>query len=225
MLQEDKMDIKKLIEDKVDSFNKQGYIHLKNVIEPNIVAETRHLAIQLRKKYKDQEGQDRTEGGGVFWKGLEMASILDTRLWGLYTHPNMKEIAKTFLQIEEPYLYNDQVVVKLPNDNFYFHEHCDNDHVVDPEGAKQGKFKTINCCQILTNMTDLDVGPLCVTNLDTGDKDIILANAGDIVIIDGNTPHTSTPNISNKIRALYACVYSSHPIGKFKSGFYNEKFQ
>ena len=121
MLQEDKMDIKKLIEDKVDSFNKQGYIHLKNVIEPNIVAETRHLAIQLRKKYKDQEGQDRTEGGGIFWKGLEMASILDTRLWGLYTHPNMKEIAKTFLQIEEPYLYNDQVVVKLPNDNFLFH--------------------------------------------------------------------------------------------------------
>ena len=73
-------------------------------------------------------------------------------------------------------------------------------------------------------MTDPEVGPLCVTNLDTGDKDIILANAGDIVIIDGNTPHTSTPNTSSKIRALYACVYSSHPIGKFKSGFYNEKF-
>jgi hypothetical protein len=87
MLQEDKMDIKKLIEDKVDSFNKQGYIHLKNVIEPNIVAETRHLAIQLRKKYKDQEGQDRTEGGGVFWAGLEMASILDTRLWGIIYSP------------------------------------------------------------------------------------------------------------------------------------------
>ena len=53
----------------------------------------------------------------------------------------------------------------------------------------------------------------------------IIANAGDIVIIDGNKIHYSGINKTNGIRVLYACCYSSKPIGNFQKGFYNEEFK
>ena len=53
----------------VDIFNKQGYIHLKNVIDPAVLADTRYRAITLKNKYKEFEGQPRDNGSGTFWKG------------------------------------------------------------------------------------------------------------------------------------------------------------
>lgn len=210
--------------DKLNKFNKQGYIHLKNVIEPELLSHTRYHAIKLKKHYQNYEGQPRENGSGRFWKGLEMASTLEPLLYESYTHPNMFDIAKTYLQVDTPYLFNDQVVVKLPNESFSFEPHYDNQYGPNPEGALKGEFKTINCCQILTNMPH-ESGPLRCFNNETQQYDILPANAGDIIIIDGNTLHSSTHNITDKIRALYACVYSTHPIGNFQSGFYNELFK
>lgn len=223
MLQEDKMDIKKLTEDKVDKFKRQGYIHLENVIESSLLAHTRNRAIKLKLKYQSKLGEQRHNGSGTFWGGLELASTLDPSLWKSYTSVTMYRLSKTLLGTE-PYLFNDQVVVKSPNEDFKFDPHTDNMLGPDPAGALEGKFQTINFCQILTNMTDLDVGPLSVLNAETNNYDTILASAGDIVAIDGNTLHASTANVSNKMRALYACVYSSHAIGDFQEGFYNEAF-
>tara|TARA_R100001377_G_scaffold77133_1_gene54290 strand:- start:2231 stop:2887 length:657 start_codon:yes stop_codon:yes gene_type:complete len=213
----------KHIEDKVNSFNEQGYIHLKDVIKPELLAHTRYQAISLKNYYKEFEGQPRDNGSGVFWKGLEMASTLQPLLYDSYTHPDMLQIAKTFLQVEEPYLFNDQVVVKLPNEEFTFDPHYDNQFGKDVKGALRGDFKTINCCQILTNMPK-ETGPLSCLNRKSNAWEVLPAQAGDIVIIDGNTLHSSTTNTSLKIRALYACVYSTHPIGDFDKGYYNEKF-
>lgn len=212
------------LSNKVDKFNEQGYIHLKNVIEPTLLAHTRFRAISLKKQYQQFEGQPRSNGSGTFWKGLEMASTLDQSLYQSYTDKNMLEIAKTFLQVEEPYLFNDQVVVKLPNEEFTFDPHFDNQFGKDPEAALRGDFKTINCCQILTNMPK-ETGPLSCKNRKTNRWNLLPAQAGDIIIIDGNTLHSSTANTSAKIRALYACVYSTHPIGNFDKGYYNEKFK
>ncbi len=210
-------------EDKVNKFNKQGYIHLKNVIQPELLAHTRYQSITLKKHYQQFEGQPRSNGSGQFWKGLEMASTLQPLLFESYTHPDMLEIAKSFLQVNEPYLFNDQVVVKLPNETFSFDPHYDNQYGPDPEGALKGKFKTINCCQILTDMPE-ETGPLSCFNTQTQQYDLLPANAGDIIVIDGNTLHSSTHNRSSKIRALYACVYSTHSIGNFQSGYYVQKF-
>ena len=212
------------MEDKINKFNKQGYIHLKNVIKPELLAHTRYQSITLKRQYQQFEGQPRSNGSGQFWKGLEMASTLQPLLYESYTHPDMLEIAKSFLQVDKPYLFNDQVVVKLPNETFSFDPHYDNQYGPDPKGVLKGEFKTINCCQILTDMP-LKSGPLRCYNNETQQFDILPANAGDIVVIDGNTLHSSTDNTSDKIRALYACVYSSHPIGDFQAGFYNEVFK
>jgi len=208
----------------LERFKEQGFIHLENVIDPLLLAYTRELAINLKKKYQYFEGQPRHNGTGFFWKGLEMASTLDPNLYASYTDPTMYELAKTYLEVEEPFLFNDQVVVKLPNDNFGFPEHFDNQYGPDPQGALNGDFRTINFCQILTD-TPLETGPLSCLNKKTNKWEVILAKAGDIIAIDGNTLHRSSTNISDKIRALYACVYSSHPIGDFQKGFYNEKFK
>jgi hypothetical protein len=208
----------------LEKFREQGFIHLENVIDPLLLTHTRELAINLKKKYQYFEGQPRHNGSGLFWKGLEMASTLDPRLYTSYTDPVMFELAKTYLEVEEPFLFNDQVVVKLPNDNFGFPEHFDNQYGPDPKGALNGEFKTINFCQILTDMP-LETGPLSCLNKKTGQWEVILAKAGDIIAIDGNTLHRSSTNTSVNIRALYACVYSSHAIGDFQKGFYNEKFK
>ena len=218
------MDIKKFIKGKVDKFNKQGYIHLKNVIKPPLLSHTRYQSIALAKHYRQFEGQPRDNGTGIFWKGLEMASTLQPMLFESYTHKDMFHIAQAFLGVDEPYLYNDQVVVKFPLDEFTFEPHYDNEYGPNKEGALKGEFKTINCCQILTNMP-IKSGPLRCYNNETQQYDVLPAKAGDIVVIDGNTLHSSTHNLSDKVRALYACVYSSHPIGDHMQGFYNEKFK
>mgnify|MGYP003684302525 FL=1 len=218
-----KQDIKMYTEDKVSKFNKQGYIHLKGIINSQLLSFTRYHSIELKKYYKQFEGQPRDNGSGTYWKGLEMASTLNPLLFEAYTDSTMLEIAKSFLQVDEPYLYNDQVVVKLPGDDLHFEPHYDNQYCKDPEAALRGEFKTINCCQILTDMPE-ETGPLSCFNNQTQQYDLLPANAGDIIVIDGNTLHSSTINRSNKIRALYACVYSSHSIGNFQSGFYVQKF-
>ena len=210
-------------EDKVSKFNKQGYIHLKGIINSQLLSFTRYHSIELKKYYKQFEGQPRDNGSGTYWKGLEMASTLNPLLFEAYTDSTMLEIAKSFLQVDEPYLYNDQVVVKLPGDDLHFEPHYDNQYCKDPEAALRGEFKTINFCQILTNMPE-ETGPLSCFNNETQQYDLLPADAGDIIAIDGNTPHSSTHNLSNKIRALYACVYSTHNIGNWQSGFFTQKF-
>lgn len=208
----------------LSEFKEKGFIHLKNVINPSELEITRKLAIELKIKYLMCEGQPRENGSGYFWKGLEMASTLNNRLYTRYTSDTMIELAKKYLEVEEPYLFNDQVVVKLPNEFFVFAPHFDNQYGINPEAALRGDFKTINFCQILTD-SPIESGPLSCLNIKTNEWEIIPAKAGDIIAIEGNTIHSSTLNTSNNIRAIYACVYSTHPIGNFQKGFYNIKIK
>ena len=207
----------------LDKFIEQGYIHLEQAIPQNLLKEVRSRSIQLKNKYQNFVGSPRHNGSGQFWKGLELASTLDPNLWKAYTSKFMFDIAKELLQTQKIYLYNDQVVVKLPNEDFYFNSHFDNQYVKDSNAAINGDFKTINCCWVLTNMPD-ETGPLSCLNRETGEFDLLPAKAGDMIIIDGNTHHFSTINKSDQIRALYACVYSSEAIGDYQKGYYNEEF-
>ena len=193
-----------------------GYVHLKQVIPKEVVSEVRRRLIDLKLKYQDRVGEPRHNGSGTFWGGLELASTFDPNLWQYYTADFMFDIVKSI--IPTPYLFNDQAVVKPPNSEFKFDAHYDNQFGPDPEGALRGDFKTINCSWILTNMNE-DNGCLFIDNKP------IIAKAGDIVIIDGNKTHYSGNNTTDGMRVLYACCYSSKPIGNFQKGFYNEEFK
>ena len=79
-----------------------------------------------------------------------------------------------------------------------------------------------------------ETGPLICLNKKTNKWEEIISKAGDVVAIEGNTLHSSKKNNSQNIRGLYACVYSTHPIGNYHNnptypypnfkGFYNEIF-
>ena len=206
----------------LSEFKQKGYLHLKQVIPKEIVDETRFRAIQLSKKYKPLFGEPRHNGSGRFWKGFELASTLDPNMWKLYTAPFMLDIVKTYLETDTPYLFNDQVVVKLPNEEFSFPEHFDNQYGPDPEGALNGDFQTINFMWALTNVPK-ESGALEIKNKETGNWDLVEAEAGDIIAIDGNTYHRSGHNQTDKIRAMYACVYSTKQMNF--EGFHNRRWK
>ena len=102
----------------LETFNSQGYIHLKNVIPPNLLkisqVETLHMKNHLVKK--GVIGFQRYDAGtGQWWGGIEMASSLNSRLLKCYTDNFMYDLSSYYLNTQNVFLFNDQVVVKLPN--------------------------------------------------------------------------------------------------------------
>jgi len=191
-------------------YKKHGWVHLQKKISEDVVHELQTRSIKLRKWVNDKIGQPCKYGGDTHWKGVGCAGMYDTYLLDFYKSNLMIDIAKKLLNTEDVWLYNDQVVVKLPNDNFEFEEHTDN--------SIGGNFNeggnTINMSVILTDFTD-ENGTLQLRDTK------IYPKAGDIVVIHGDTPHQSNPNNSDKPRCLYACVYSDKQI-IFKN-FYKER--
>jgi len=217
----------------LETFKEKGFVHLSNIIPTELLEYTRDLAVKMKYKYLLSGGKLRDSGTGVFWSGFEMASKLDPKLYPCYTSEIMYSLSSTLLETKEPYLFNDQVVVKLPGEGFTFEPHYDNQYGPDPVACQKGEYKTVNICWILDNMTT-ESGPLLCLNKSTQQWEEIIAKAGDVVAIEGNTLHGSNQNTSIHIRGLYACVYSTKPIGNFHNnpnypyphfkGFHNEKF-
>ena len=189
-------------------FDKQGYLLIEDIIPSVILAPTRRMAINLKRDKISELGKPREYGTGTYWRGIEMASKLEEELFFSYLHPFMQQIVPVFFNTQKVFLFNDQVVVKLPNEEFSFPEHFDNQYGPDPEGALNGDFQTINFMWALTNVPK-ESGALEIKNKETGNWDLVEAKAGDIIAIDGNTYHRSGHNTTDKIRAMYACVYSN----------------
>ena len=203
-------------------FQKQGYIHLNDVIPHTQLKIARREAINLKRDKISELGKPRNNGTGTWWRGIEMAGTLNEELYMCYLHPIMQQIVPVFMETADLFLFNDQVVVKLPNEEFSFPEHFDNQYGPDPEGALNGDFKTINFMWVLTNMTK-ESGALEIKNNETGKWDLIEAKAGDMIVIEGNTLHRSDHNTTDKPRALYACVFSNKPLEL--DGFYKSKWK
>ena len=130
----------------------------------------------------------------------------------------MYNLATSILGQDDIWLFNDQIVIKKPNDNFVFPEHTDND-VVDAN--KDYKIETVNISVILDNFTD-ENGTLEILSQLTNNWVSVYPKKGDIVAIRGNTLHRSGENKSSESRGLFACVYTEKKI-KFGQ-FYTEKF-
>jgi ectoine hydroxylase-related dioxygenase (phytanoyl-CoA dioxygenase family) len=203
-------------------FKKQGYIHIEDVIPTQLLKLARREAINLKRNKVSELGKDREWGTGTYWRGIEMASKLNENLMMCYINPFMQQIVPVFLETQNLWLFNDQVVVKLPNEDFIFPEHHDNQYGPDPEGALNGDFQTINFMWVLTNCSK-ESGALEIKNNKTGEWDLIEAKAGDMIAVDGNTLHRSGKNTTDKPRAMYACIFSNKKL-IFK-GFYERKWR
>ena len=189
----------------------QGYKVLKNVIPSTYlkIAQNETLRLKTWLLDKDLVGTRSELGTGEYWRGIETAGRLSRALKQMYESPFMLELAREELG-DTFYMYNDQVVVKMPKEPFAFEPHRDNQYGQDPTGH----FKTLNFTWILDDQKDIRVMDGMVWLQPE-------LEAGDILILDGNQIHCSGYNNSAKPRRNWCCVYSKEKPDYMD--FYSEK--
>ena len=196
------------------------YQLIKNKIPTNIVKYLQSYTLEVKERILPLLGQVKPNGSGIYWKGLDMASqspvssdIENDKLYSVFASRFMYDVITEF--IPEPYFFNDQIVVKLPHESFLFEEHRDNQYGPYPNDKT---LVTINCMLVLDDHTDENGGIMA-------DGKGLYPKTGDILLIEGNTLHSSNNNNTDNPRRVYLCVYSDRPIGKgFQKGFYHEQF-
>ena len=191
----------------LQKFKEQGYIVISNSIPNDAVNDCKDICMSIRNSTEI--------------KVISVASFLSSRLFKYYTSDFMYDIATELLETDTIHLFNDQIVVKLPNENFKFEIHSDNAYGPHNDLSLKGEFKTITCAWILDDFTE-ENGPVSILNKETNEWDTPLPKKGDMVIWDGDTLHHSSINKSNKERAVWLCVYSTHDLTSFKP--YNSDF-
>ena len=191
----------------IKKFKSCGYILIPNCISNNIIDDCKDICLSIRNSNQN--------------KIIAVASFLSSKLFTYYTSDFMYDIATQLLETDIIHLFNDQIVVKLPNENFKFEKHSDNAYGPHNDLALKGEFKTITCAWILDDFTE-ENGPVSILNKHTNEWDTPLPKKGDMVVWDGDTLHHSSINKSNKERAVWLCVYSTHDLTSFKP--YNSEF-
>lgn len=194
----------------------------KNIVPEKELEYLRDWCLQIKDR-NPADGSSKPNGSGVYWPGLDMASQFEfateeenSRLYSVYTSTWMYDLISRWLP--EPYLFNDQVVVKMPGEHFDFEAHQDGQYGPDVEG-----LVSYNCTLVLDDFTE-ENGPIEVLDDELG-WTTVLPKAGDVLIMRGDCWHRSTHNKSNKPRRVYICVYTNKPIGEdFQKGFYHKKF-
>lgn len=201
-----------------DFYNEHGWVLLRNVISNKTTEELRSIGIKLRKWVDTKLGEPSKYGPVSHWKGIGCAGMYNKKLLQFYQSDIMFTLASKILGTEDIWLFNDQMVIKLPGDNFEFGAHFDNQYGNE---NKDGSIHTVNIGVALDDFTD-ENGTIEVLDVKTDEWVSIYPKAGDILAINGNTIHRSNPNTSDKPRGLYACVYSEAQINL--DNFYTEKF-
>lgn len=196
-------------------YNERGWVILPDVIPTELLDIAREKGQKLRRMIQERnlQGQPAPFGSEKFWDGIGCAMMYEEELRHCYLAPFMHEIACTLLDTKTPYLFNDQIVYKMGDDpNFVFEPHYDNQYGPNINN----EIHTVNCSWILEDHT-IENGCMYI------DGQPILAQAGDIVAIRGDTIHESSANTTDAPRGLYACVYTEQPITL--DNFYTDEFR
>lgn len=202
----------------VEEYKKNGYVVIPGAIADEMIAKVRHISIALKQRMNEEHlpGDKKEFGVPVYWKGIDMASVHDKQLFDLYTQPFMYEFASTLLETPDVYLFNDQVVCKMPDEDFVFDAHCDNQYGPNPELARQGVFKTITCCWVIDDLTE-ENGAISFRNKHTGEWETPYAKSGSLMAWDGNTVHASGKNNSNAPRIVWLLIYANAEVAEIPS--------
>ena len=199
-------------------FLENGYVIYKNKLPLEYITIVQEITLDVRKKILSEnlKGKSKLYGGMQHWDGLEMASMEHERLFDLYTSDLMYDIAKELLDTEEIYLFNDQIVTKLPNDGFKFNPHTDNELGPNKKLASEGFYRSITCCWVLDDFTENN-GPIVLMNKKTNEYETIYPKTGDIAVWDGETLHYSNENVSDKPRRVWLQIYTTKDITNIPS--------
>lgn len=192
-------------------YDEHGWCILPTVIPSPLLDLAREKGQKLRKWIQENklQGTPAPFGASEHWNGLGCAMMYEEELEHCYLAPFMHDIVCTLLDTQTPYLFNDQMVYKMGDDpDFFFEPHYDNQYGPNVNN----EIHTVNCSWILDDHT-MENGCMWIDNKP------ILAQAGDIVCIRGDTIHGSGANRTDAPRGLYACVYTESPIEL--DNFYN----
>lgn len=203
----------------LNHYKQKGWVHLKNVLLPRDVTALKYHGGAVSDVNRSRIGEDAIYGVDKYWNGVCCAAMERKPLWYFYTSPFMYDIVTELLETKKPWLFNDQLVWKYPNDDFGFKFHTDN------TAGGYEVSSTVNCLVFVDDVNESN-GGLSVVNRDNSKQVDLAPKAGDIVCIDGDTSHASGVNESDKVRGAYACVYSVDKIicGKFyQTRFYDER--
>lgn len=219
----------------LDEYKRKGFTVVENFLTKEEIEIAQHETLKLKRWYNifKKDGQLKNFGTGKYWKGIEMAGLLSKPLMELYTTKKQYDLATRFLETDEIYLFNEEVVVKNPHETFDFLVHTDNEFGPDPHAALEGDYHSVNICWILDDFTE-DNGPISFCSKEDNWWYKPLPKKGDVVVFDGNTNHSSSLNTSEKVRRCWATVYTTKSVGNIWNnnkwpnehwkGFYTERF-
>lgn len=192
----------------IEHYQLKGWVRLPNYVSSRHIDMIHEEGMRLRldwQKYSE-------------WRGIPWASKYSEVLDCFYRSNILRPIAQTVLGVDVPYLFNDEIVMKLPNDEFDFHLHTDNEH----GGNKNNAVHVVNCMVVLDDFNENN-GPLVVINKDNGRHVTVLANRGDVIAMNGSTYHYSGKNTTDSPRGQYSCSYAAEKL--VVSNFYSDKFE
>ena len=185
--------------------------HRKNIMNKNDIVQMREISLRAKDVVVSNSGKEKSLGSETYWKGLDMASE-DSNM-SLSDRDYLKMVSTSeiyskmaFEFLDDVYLFNDQLVTKMPNEDFDFEPHQDGAFNIGSE------FDNLTIMIILDDFTK-DNG-----TIECYDEDwkTLYPKSGDVVILNGTTLHRSSKNKSKLPRSTYILHYTN--------GYYNSRY-
>jgi ectoine hydroxylase-related dioxygenase (phytanoyl-CoA dioxygenase family) len=210
--------------DQVDHFNRQGFLLVENVIDPETLTALAHEIDPIETQEEDQLRQ--TEEGRTFIAqpgAITFTCHLVKRLEALKTFSKSKVFQEICHDLVGPTvrLYWDQAVYKKPGKPKEFPYHQDNGYTfIEPQTYLTCWVPLVDatiengCPWVVPKLHRLgtlkhslmDLGLQCFESHD--DAIPVPAKAGSIVIFSSLTPHRTGPNLSDHVRKAYILQYA-----------------
>ena len=185
--------------------------HRKNIMNKRDVSQMREISLRAKDVIVSNNGKEKPLGSLKYWKGLDMASE-DSNM-SLFDKDYLKMVSTSeiysriaFEFLDDVYLFNDQLVTKMPKEDFDFEPHQDGAFNIGPE------FDNLTIMIILDDFTKEN------GTIESYDKDwkTLYPKSGDIIILNGTTLHRSSKNKSELPRSTYILHYTN--------GYYNPRY-
>ena len=106
---------------------------IEGILPDDLITELREICIEYKNQTLNVLGKSKKYGSGHHWRGIDMASKFprgeyNRELYSIYTSALLHELIRRYLS--PVYLFNNQIVVKLPHEEFEFPKHKDNQYNV-----------------------------------------------------------------------------------------------
>lgn len=190
----------------LEHFKEHGWALMKDRISPDLVVWLRDLFVQARNE--QPLGAEKPYGSGVYWQGVDSLSMVNKKLFRIYTSDLTKETLRIFC--EEAHCFIEEAIVKMPGEDFMYSEHVD--RVGGVSALDNPLYDQTTLAWVLTDLTE-ENGALEIKEGE-GEYFPVYAKAGDMLVWNDRLWHRSGPNLSDEPRVIWINFFTKYPIGK-----------